>query len=90
MIEILLFLLAGILAGYLIRHKHRLLNILQRMIIWSIFLLLFSLGITVGNDPMIISSLPHLGLTAFFLTLAGVAGSLIVAFALWKFTRIKH
>ncbi len=89
MVAILLFLLAGIVGGYLIRHRHRILNILQKMIIWSIFLLLFSLGISVGNDPMIISSLPHLGLSALFLTLAGVAGSIILAYALWKFIRLQ-
>lgn len=83
--EILIIMLAGIITGLFFRNMGKAIRIIDRLTILSIIFLLFSLGFAVGRDPLIISSLPALGLTALALSIAGITGSLILAFLLWKF-----
>ncbi len=84
MIEILLLMFGGMLAGYLLRRQVRLIRFLEKLIIWSIFLLLFFLGVAIGRDPVIMAGLPSLGLSALLLSTAGVLGSVLLALLLWK------
>ncbi len=85
MIEILLLIFGGMVLGYLVRHKEQIVHITERLIIWSIFLLLFLMGLSIGRDPLIVGSLPSLGLNALLISIAGIAGSLALALILWKF-----
>ncbi len=85
MIEVLGIMAAGIIVGYLIRHRRRAIRILDTLIMWSIFLLLFLLGLTIGRDPLIMSALPSLGMTALVISVAAMTGSILLAFVLWKF-----
>lgn len=85
MIEVLGIMAAGIIVGYLIRHRRRAIRILDALIMWSIFLLLFLLGLTIGRDPLIMSALPSLGMTALVISVAAMTGSILLAFVLWKF-----
>ncbi|MEG2515028.1 MAG: LysO family transporter, partial [Bacteroidaceae bacterium] len=48
-----------------------------------IWMLLFLLGIEVGNNEAIIKGLHTIGLEAFIITLAGVIGSILASWALW-------
>ena len=84
MIEILILMFGGMLAGYLLRQQVRLIRFLEKLIIWSIFLLLFFLGVAIGRDPVIMAGLPSLGLSALLLSTAGVLGSVLLALLLWK------
>ncbi len=84
MIEVLIIMSAGIFVGYLIRHRPRVIRVLDTLIIWSIFLLLFLLGLTIGRDPLIMSTLPSLGLTALVFSVAAMTGSIALALILWK------
>ncbi len=84
MIEILLIMSAGILIGYLIRSNGRLIRLADRMVIITILVLLFFMGFTIGRDPLIMGSLPQLGLTALILSVAGVTGSMLLALLVWK------
>lgn len=85
MIEILLLMFGGMLAGYLLRRRSGLIRTLEKLIIWSIFLLLFFLGVAIGRDPVIMAGLPTLGLSALLLSTAGVLGSILGALLIWKF-----
>lgn len=84
MFEILLLMFGGIIAGYLLRREVRLIRFLEKLIIWSIFLLLFFLGLAIGRDPVIMAGLPSLGLSALVLSMAGILGSVLLALLLWK------
>lgn len=44
---------------------------------WSVYLLLFFLGISVGNNPDVIENIPQLGWQAFLLSLGAVMGSVV-------------
>lgn len=80
--------LTGMLLGYLLRNK-RLLWI-HRIITLLIWILLFLLGIDVGGNETIVSSLHTLGLEALFITIAAVAGSTLAAWALWYLLYIRN
>lgn len=68
----------GIILGYLFRKK-TVLQKLSKPITYTIYLLLFLLGISVGGNPEIISNLPSLGGQALLLAFAGTFGSLLAA-----------
>lgn len=84
MVEILLLMALGMLAGYLLRRKKKSIRVVERLTVWSIFLLLFFMGLSIGRDPVIIRNLPSLGLTALIITIGGVAGSLLLAHLTWR------
>ncbi len=85
MIPILLLMTSGIVIGVFLRNRKDLIKRTDRLVIWSIFILLFLMGMSIGRDPVIMSKLPSLGLTATLISLAGVSGSLVAAFFLWKY-----
>ncbi len=84
MIPILLCITSGILTGYLFRKsgfvKHT--GILLSLVI---MLLLFFLGVSVGNNEQIIDNFASIGLEAFILTAGGTLGSILCA--KWVFER---
>ena len=72
----------GIALGYVMRH-HRFTHI-GRITIFFIWVLLFVLGVEVGNNPNIINSLHTLGIEALFIAVMSTMGSVIAAMLLWK------
>ena len=72
----------GIGLGYLMRHHS--LPWINKAITTLIWILLFLLGIEVGNNEEILRVLPTLGMEAFSIAIACVSGSCITAWALWK------
>jgi uncharacterized membrane protein YbjE (DUF340 family) len=85
MIKILGLFAAGIIIGFLIRHKRQLVRIAEKLTNWTIYLLLFFLGISVGLNPSIISNLNSIGLSATLLTLFAMSGSILVSFFSFRF-----
>ena len=75
----------GIGIGYLIRQKA--LPWINRAITFLIWLLLFLLGIEVGENERIIRSLPTLGMEAFVIAIVCVLGSCLAAWGLWRYTQ---
>ncbi len=76
---------AGIVIGLFIRNMNGFLKKLDLVIILAIFLLLFFLGLAIGTNEMIIQNLGSYGLIALMLTTGGVAGSVALAFLVYKF-----
>ena len=88
MLQIILIMAAGIAAGWLLRKlSFKFINTLLIVLVWA---LLFFLGVEVGENQQIIDSLKDLGLEALLLSIAGTAGSIALAWALWKFIRRKE
>ena len=73
--------LSGMLIGYLLRSKR--LTWIHKIITFLIWLLLFLLGIDVGDNKAIMNGLHTLGLEALTITLAAVIGSTLLAWGLW-------
>lgn len=74
----------GIAVGYLLR-KVELLQKVGRPISYTIYLLLFLLGITVGGNPDIVNNLATLGGQALLLAAAATLGSVLAAWGVYHF-----
>lgn len=74
--------LAGMLAGYVLRRKR--LAMIQPAITVFIWALLYLLGVEVGGNEAIINSLHTLGMEAAVMTIGGTLGSVTAALLLWK------
>jgi uncharacterized membrane protein YbjE (DUF340 family) len=85
MITVAAIMLAGIIAGYLVKNHKRFIGVSSRLTLWVIYLLLFFLGVAIGNNDYIMHHLHGLGITALVITLAAVAGSLATSWILWIF-----
>lgn len=80
--------LSGMLFGYLLRSKR--LTWIHKIITFLIWLLLFLLGIDVGDNKAIMYGLHTLGLEALIITLAAVIGSTLLAWGLWYLLYIRN
>lgn len=83
MIIVISLMVCGIVLGYIFREKN--LKIVQKLINYAIFLLLFLLGITVGANDNVMNNLDSIGLEALLITLAAVSGSILCAWAVYRF-----
>ncbi|MCC8095410.1 MAG: lysine exporter LysO family protein [Tannerellaceae bacterium] len=74
----------GVAVGYVLRHLS-FLQFIGKPISYTIYLLLFLLGISVGHNDAIIRSLSTLGFQAFLLALAATTGSVLAAWVVYRF-----
>ncbi len=88
MLIVIGILLSGILLGFVLRKR---LNekFLNRFLLYSIYLLLFLMGVGIGTNKQILENLLSLGLQALALTLGAVAGSILVVFLVYKLFFVK-
>ena len=87
MYTIIGIMLTGMLLGYLLRNQK--LGWIHRVITLIIWLLLFLLGIEVGENEAIINGLHIIGFDAMTITLAAVIGSVLASWGLWYFIYIR-
>lgn len=88
MFTVISIMFLGIGIGYLLRKQS--LPWVQKGITLLIWLLLFLLGMEVGQNEQVICSLPTLGLEALVIAVVCVSGSCIAAWALWKLIKKKE
>ncbi|MCT4602455.1 MAG: lysine exporter LysO family protein [Marinifilum sp.] len=84
MITVLVLMTLGIAIGFFVGKFPKIIKGVDKMTTWSIYLLLFLLGIGVGLNEKIINNLHSIGLQALILTIGAVAGSLIFAYITYK------
>ena len=82
MFIVILFMLSGIIVGYLLRHKN--LSWISKAITILIWTLLFLLGIEVGGNKEITNNLHLIGIDAIIISLGAITGSIIGAKLLWN------
>jgi uncharacterized membrane protein YbjE (DUF340 family) len=85
MITVLTLMTIGIVLGFAIQNKSKIVKSIGPIINIAIYVLLFLLGISVGVNETIISNLDTLGAQALLLTFGGVMGSVVLAFFTYKF-----
>ena len=83
MIIVISLMVCGIILGY--AFKERNLKFVQKLINYTIFLLLFLLGITVGANEDVMNNLDSIGLEALLIALAAIAGSILCAWGVYRF-----
>ncbi|SKC21286.1 LysO family transporter [Alkalitalea saponilacus] len=69
--------LIGLIAGRFFKSYSIVRKRASLFMMWSVYLLLFFLGISVGNNPDVIENIPQLGWQAFLLSLGAVMGSVV-------------
>lgn len=81
---ILFLLVMSVCAGVLLRSV-KALSCIDRTASWTVWLLIFVFGISLGSNEAIVSDFGRFGLTALIVALAGVAGSVLTVKLFTKF-----
>ena len=90
MVTVLILMVAGILIGLFVERISFVLKYIDKTISLTIYLLLFLLGISVGINDKIIKNLDTIGVEALVITLGAVAGSVLMAWTVYRlFFKIK-
>ncbi|WP_372753089.1 LysO family transporter [Labilibaculum sp.] len=79
-IIVISIMILGIGIGLIIGNRPKVIKIISLFTSFSIFLLLFLLGIGVGTNTKLVNNLDSIGLQAFVISIGALAGSLICAF----------
>ncbi len=87
MLKFVAIILSGMAVGFLMRKRQ--LRIVPNLVTVLIWLLLFFLGVEVGENPQVIGGITTLGLEALWLSLAGLAGTILFSWALWQWVKGK-
>ena len=83
MLTIVSIMLCGVCCGYMLRRRR--LRLVPHLVAVMSWVLLCRLGLEVGANRCIVTHLTTLGLEALLITAASLAGSLLLAWALWHF-----
>lgn len=79
MITVLLLMTIGIILGWLLHKKIKILKITSELTNWAIYLLLFLLGISVGTNEKILNNFGEIGLQSILITIFAVTGSILTS-----------
>ena len=85
MLTVLILMTVGIIIGFFITNFPKIIKTVDRLTTWSIYLLLFLLGIGVGLNEKIINNLHTIGLQSLILTIGALGGSLVFAYITYRF-----
>ena len=87
MLKVVAIMFCGMAVGFLLRKRR--LRVVPHAVTVLIWLLLFFLGIEAGENPQVINGISHLGLEALWLSLAGIVGTVLFSWGLWKWVNSK-
>ncbi len=76
--------ISGIIVGFLVKSKKRLVKGNDKLTTWAIYALLFLMGIGIGANKTIMGSLHTLGLKALAISLGAIAGSVLLGWVTYK------
>lgn len=85
MAMLLLFLMLGMLLGFLFRKKKKLIILSEQLTAWSVYLMIFFLGASVGLNKMVLNTLHTLGAQALVLTAGSILGSVLISSLVYTF-----
>ncbi len=84
MITVLGIMTIGIVLGFFVSDRKKLIKINNKLTIGTIYLLLFLLGIGVGTNDKIIQNIHNIGLQAIVISLGAIFGSLICSYFVYQ------
>jgi uncharacterized membrane protein YbjE (DUF340 family) len=87
MLKVVAIMLSGMAVGFLMRKRR--LRVVPHAVTVLIWLLLFFLGVEVGENPQVVGGIRDLGLEALWLAMTGIAGTVLFSWALWKWVSRK-
>ena len=83
MFTVISVILFGVVAGYIFRNISFLQKI-EKSISWTIFLLLFVLGLSIGSNPLIVEKLWSFGWQAAVFAVLTITGSLLASLMVFR------
>jgi uncharacterized membrane protein YbjE (DUF340 family) len=92
MIKVLIIMSLGIGFGLLLKEKKKLIAGFNKSTLWIIFILLFFMGVSVGNNAEIMQNLDTIGIQGLLLSLASILGSIVLALIVYVafFKNVKN
>ena len=84
MLKVVAIMLCGMAVGFLLRKRR--LRIVPQAVTVLIWLLLFFLGVEVGENPQVVGGIRQLGLEALWLAFMGIVGTVLFSWLLWRWT----
>jgi uncharacterized membrane protein YbjE (DUF340 family) len=75
----------GMVLGYFLRSRKKLLKILTQSTLWIIFILLFFMGISVGGNSEVMNNLDTIGIRGLQLALVTIFGSVLLSWVVYRF-----
>ncbi|PID90794.1 MAG: hypothetical protein CSA97_01125 [Bacteroidetes bacterium] len=84
MVVLIAMMVGGMAVGYLLRRFRQAIKVAGLVSSWAVYMLLFTLGLSIGADRELFDRLPAFGLTATILTIGAMLGSGAMA---WLFAR---
>jgi len=81
---------AGMVIGAILRHNEKIIKRVNVLVTWSIFALLFLLGIAVGLNDELVKNLDSLGVHALVITIASILGSVILSWIVYHYFFRNH
>lgn len=82
---VVLMLGSGALLGFVLRNKRRVSWATERLTTWTVWLLLFMMGISVGSNHTLLSNLLNIGINAIVISVASIAGSIAAGWVLYRY-----
>lgn len=79
MITVLVLMSVGMVIGWFLHSKKKLIKLNESLTSWAIYLLLFLLGLSVGTNEKILQNFETIGFQAIIITIFAVAGSILTA-----------
>ncbi len=79
MITVLVLMTSGIIIGWFLHEKKKILKISSELTNWAIYILLFLLGLSVGTNEKILNNFDKIGFLAILITVFAVTGSILVS-----------
>lgn len=77
--EILTIFCLGLFAGLALKNRVKIQKAVQRLTDWTIYLLLFFLGVAVGLNKTIIDNIGSIGFYGILISLIGIFFSIVIA-----------
>lgn len=84
MLTVVIIMTIGIAAGYGVKKFLPVVKVNDKLTTWAIYLLLFLMGIGIGANKTIMSSLHNLGLNALIISIGGVLGSISLGWVTYR------
>jgi len=75
---------AGTVTGLIFTRTKWFYPVTDRLMTYSVYLLLFMMGLSVGLNPEIIENIANLGINALFIALLATSGSVFLSWLIFK------
>jgi uncharacterized membrane protein YbjE (DUF340 family) len=75
--KLIFFFISGTFVGVLLKKQEKMVRVCSRLSEYSVYLLLFLLGFSMGVNPAIIKNIFSMGVDAFLLSIFSIVGSIL-------------